>query len=127
MTSSPAPPYPSRGWGWSWKLQASHYGLVFQGTSAHPGTHMSHLLRTKATPIIWEIPRHLGVLCQELESETRYWNKRCLLGNFKSFRSSVPGTWGRNQYIFCIILHIHRKKYIALIIGYHCFWNFDFN
>ena len=32
----------------------------------------SHLIWTKDTPVIWEIPRDLQALCQEMRSKTKY-------------------------------------------------------
>lgn len=51
------------------KFKASHHGLVFLGTSlqaeAIQELTKSHLIGTKDTPIIQEMPRVLGALCQK--------------------------------------------------------------
>ena len=61
----------------SWKFQTSNHGLVFLETSSHPEAH----------------------------PESPHQNKRYSYhpGNYKDFRSSMPGTAGRDKYTFSII------------------------
>lgn len=57
-------------------VQAYNHGSVFLGTSPYPEAIQkpirSHFISIKVAPITQEIPRDLGILCQELESKTRY-------------------------------------------------------
>ena len=60
-----------------------------------------YLIRTKEVPITQAVPSDLEALCQEPGSKTKYLNRKgswCFyyLGNYKSFRSSVLGTRGRD-------------------------------
>lgn len=64
----PAPSLLPGDWGQAW-----NHGLVLSVTS--PGwlqePTRSHLIRTNQTSIIQDIPKDLGALCQELQSETK--------------------------------------------------------
>lgn len=91
-----------------WKFQASTHGLVFPVTSLHPRViqkpSQSHLITTKDTPITQEIARLSGALFQEPQSKTYITTRDASsalnhLENYKNFRSSVPGTERRDQYI----------------------------
>lgn len=64
----------------------------------------------------------LGAPCQEWGSKTKYWQKRCCncfdhLGYCKSFRCSLPGTWGRDQYTFFFNYLIPWALLCLLILG----------
>lgn len=75
-------------------------------TSLYPRATRSPFLRIRDSPITQEIPRVLRLLCQKLESEIKYKNKKySLWASYHFFRSFMPGTRGRDQYIFSLLFH----------------------
>lgn len=76
LTQSPAPLSFLEGEGWDWKFQASNQGLIFfcdQAPIQEPT--QSYHIRTEVTPITQEIPRDLGVVCQEQGLKINYYQE----------------------------------------------------
>ena len=84
----------SGGQGIGLKIQTSNQGLVFLVTSPHPGDHP-------------ELP-HQNRQCSQFSYH---------LGNYKGFKSSMPGTRMNSKYIFLIVNYknmLHFSLFLCL-------------
>lgn len=112
LSHQPLTPRPSPEEGVAWNFQASNHGVIFLVTQPLFIDTPSHFIRTGDAPTVTqETPRGLGALCQELESETNYYNKRCSShpyhsGDYEGLRSSLLGTRSRDQYVVLIISYL---------------------
>ena len=110
-TDSIVGPSPLSGrWRMNWKFQASNHGSFFLSTSPAPGSHPVTSFKQKM--LLW-IRKLQGFQepCgrnQDQRSNIRTKDVSSIfwLRNYKGFRSSVPGTSGRDHFVVQLLSHV---------------------